>query len=180
MGKGLATIGLSTLDQAALESGVFNIRDFNLRTLHEGLSVTPIELQLQWRVTYDRGFVGAEALRARRAAGISRRTTTFTAAAPVAIGDRVFWSGRSIGEVMAFGWSPDRGDFVGLALLDIAVAHPGIDAFVVEATTGAVPIVTRSPPLVASRSLKVDLAAHAANAFPNAAPPPAGEAPEWE
>ena len=151
---GVREAGLAALDQCALENWHFSMR------LLEGADadqpLTPLELQLQWRVSYEKDFVGAEALRARRGSGARGRATCFTAASPVVSGQRVIYDARDIGAVLATTESCTRGDAVGVALLDTVLAHPGIDRFVVDMPTGPVPIVTRTPPLINNRSLYVD------------------------
>ncbi|MBW2532255.1 MAG: aminomethyltransferase family protein, partial [Deltaproteobacteria bacterium] len=65
----LVEVGQEALDQCALENWFFNIR-------REGLaSASPIELQLQWRLSPTKEFVGSAALAALRAAGQRRRNT---------------------------------------------------------------------------------------------------------
>jgi glycine cleavage system aminomethyltransferase T len=149
----LRLVALAALDQAALENWQFNIRA--LPTAARG-ALTPIELQLQWRVGAERGFVGAPAFRARRATGPAARATCFTAAGPVAAGELVRHGDTIVGEVLVTGWSHARGDLVGTALIETAHAHPWIDAFVVDTGAGPVPISTRTPPLLDNRSLYVD------------------------
>jgi glycine cleavage system aminomethyltransferase T len=171
---GLGPVGLAALDQAALENWQFNIRALQgggalARTL------TPLELQLQWRVGYDRAFVGVEALRARRAQGPAVRLTSFTARADVAAGQPVLWDREVVGEVLACGWSHTRGEQVGAALITTRLAHPGIDAFTAGTAAGAVPLRTRTPPLLDNRSLYVDphrhsYAARTAEVFPPLVP----------
>jgi glycine cleavage system aminomethyltransferase T len=151
----LGPVGLAALDQAALENWQFNIR-----ALRAGGSlaraVTPLELQLQWRIGYDRPFVGADALRARRAQKLAVRLTSFTAKADVAAGQVVSWDGEPIGEVLACGWSHTRGEQVGAALITARCAYPGIEAFVAGTPAGPVALYTRTPPLLDNRSLYVD------------------------
>ncbi len=157
---GVREVGLEALDQCALENWHFSMR--LLEAADADVPLTPIELQLQWRVSYDKDFVGAEALNARRASGARGRTTCFTAAAPVAPGQRILYDGQLIGSVLAATQSCTRADAVGVGLLDTPVAHPGIDRFVVETPEGPVPIITRTPPLINNRSLHVDPNRHSA------------------
>jgi glycine cleavage system aminomethyltransferase T len=156
---GIEPVGLATLDQAALENWFFNIRA--LRDTERVSLLTAIEMQLQWRVGYDRDFVGVAALRARRAAGPAVRATCFTAEGPLSPGETVIHAGDVIGEVLAVGWSHTLGKVVGIALLETRYAHPRIDAFLVRGAQGEVPIRTRTPPLVNNRSLYVDPHRHA-------------------
>jgi glycine cleavage system aminomethyltransferase T len=150
--RGLRPVGLAALDQAALENWYFNVRSLQAAAR----PLTPLELQLQWRVAYDRDFVGAPALRARRAQGASHRATCFSAAQPIAPGAPISLAGRPVGEVLAAGWSTTRGELVGIALIEARYAHPRIDHFVAQGAEGEVPIRTRTPPLLNNRSLHVD------------------------
>jgi glycine cleavage system aminomethyltransferase T len=149
---GLVHAALPALEHCALENWFFNIR-------REGrLAVTPIELQLQWRVAYAKPFVGHEALRDRRARGPDRRLTCVTSPTPLSTDDVVALGNSAVGVVVNAGLVP-TGDhdaapfFTSLALLDIDVAHPGIDELV---ASGSVHVTTVSPPTVDNRSLHVN------------------------
>lgn len=150
----LGVASLDALDQCALENGFFNIR----REGRAGL--TPLELQLQWRTSYARSYVGADALRARRQAGSTQRITHLVAAEPLAAGDAVLLDGAPIGALLQAGASPLRGDWVGLALLDRPYAHVGVDRYAVARGGGLVPVRTLSPPLLDNRSLYVSPQRH--------------------
>jgi aminomethyltransferase len=154
-GLGAREVGLAALDQAALEGWHFNIRALRGAAAAD---LTPVELQLQWRVSYDpqRRYVGAEALRARRARGAAVRLTCFSAAGPVAAGDAVTMGERIVGRVLAAGFCHARGEEVGMALLERSLAHPGIHDWRARTGAGEVPLVTRTPPLLDNRSLYVD------------------------
>jgi aminomethyltransferase len=147
------SVGREALDVCALENWHFNIR--TLRDTPLARPLTPIELQLQWRVDYRRDFVGAEALRARRAAGASVRATSFVSPAAVSAGDGMALDGQPCGEVLAAAPSPTLGGHVGIALLDARLAHPGLE-LEVAAADGPTTVATRTPPLVRNRSLFVD------------------------
>lgn len=150
----LAPVGLAALDLCALENWHFNIRAPRDTSLVQPL--TPIELQLQWRVSYQRDFVGAEALRARRAAGAAVRATSFVAAQAIAPGQAILFEGWPCGEVLASALSPTLGAWTGIALLPVRLAHPGIADFVAQGEDAPVAITTRTPPLINNRSLFVD------------------------
>jgi glycine cleavage system aminomethyltransferase T len=148
------SVSLDALDLCALENGFFNIR----REGRAGLD--PLELQLQWRVTYAREYVGAAALRARRAAGLKRRVTHVIAGEPLAAGDAVVFADKPIGALLQASASPLRGDWVALALLDLPYAHAGIDRYVARRGDREVPLRTVSPPLINNRSLYVSPQRH--------------------
>src|SRR5215813_2820343 len=155
---GLAEADVAALDQCALENWHFSIRALGERQWTGEL--TPGELQLRWRVDGRKEFLGSEALRRRLSAGIVQRVTCFVANAPVAPGQAIVLDQEHVGSVLHAGWSSTRGDWVGWALLDVAVASPGVDRFRVSAVDGPVPIRTHSPPLLDNRSLFVDPRKH--------------------
>ncbi len=149
----LAVADRAVLDQAALENWFFNIR-------REGRAgVTPIELQLQWRVSPRKPFVGSEALGWARAAGVARRLTCLVGPGPYAAGDPVRLAGADAGRVVNAGASVVRGDWVALALVDLAWAHPGLPFEVVH-DGRASPARSVSPPVLNNRSLHVSPQLH--------------------
>jgi glycine cleavage system aminomethyltransferase T len=143
---------LEALDQCALENWFFNIR-------REGQEpVTPIELQLQWRVAYDKEFVGSAALRERRRAGARQRLTSILAGDAVAVGEKVVLEGVEVGRVVNAGYSHMLGAWVALALIDIAWAHPGIT--VLRVGPEGVSARSVSPPVLNNRSLAISPQLH--------------------
>ena len=140
----LAAVGLEALDVCALESWHFSMRNMRRAEL------TPIELQLQWRVVYTREFIGAEALRARRAEGAKARVTCFSSAAEFTPGERVRLGELEVGEVLAARASPTLGVTVGSVLLDRRFAHPHLSL-----TAGDRALRTMTASLVDNLSLRV-------------------------
>lgn len=126
-------------------------------TRQRGDDLTPVELQLQWRVSFGKSFVGSAALRERRAARDLRRATAIRSPHPIVQGNDVTFDGARIGVVLDAGPAPTLGGFVGVALLDAAYAHAGIDRY--EAGGGS--IRTFSPPAVNNRSQYVNPQRHA-------------------
>ncbi|MDH3653491.1 MAG: hypothetical protein OEN21_04435 [Myxococcales bacterium] len=149
-----AEVSLEALDLCALENGFFSVRHGSV----EGL--TPMELQLQWRVSTRKRFPGVAAMEQRRARGIGRRLTHFVARDEVKSGDVLRGPEAPVGEVMTAAFSPGVGGVVGTALLDISVAHPGIDEFFASDRDPASPIWTVSSPMLLNRSLLVDPRRH--------------------
>jgi glycine cleavage system aminomethyltransferase T len=142
----VAETDLPALDQCALENFFFNIR-------REGsLALTPLELQLQWRVSYQKEFFGAAALRARRAQGISARLTTMVSQRPLALGDALFLGDRPVGKIVNAGYSDTRKDHVALGLVDMPWAHPGLPMQAGPGRTGALTVAT---PVINNRSLYI-------------------------
>ena len=149
----LVPVGLEALDGCALENGHFSIR--MRRTTPFARPLTPIELQLQWRVAYDKEFTGAEALRARRAEGFTVRTTGFTADGALAPGTPLQMGDEDAGEVLAATFSHGLGMWVGSALLHRRLAHPHV-ALTATSEAGIVRVTTRTTPLVYNASLQID------------------------
>jgi len=140
---GLRQAGIGTLARAALENFCF----WPHAEGRHGL--TPLELQLQWRLPPDGEHVAAAALRARRTAGWTSRIVPFHAA-EASVGDRVLSGEAPIGRVLrAEPWGHGEG-VVGLALLALSHAHPGFTW-----RTGRGELRTVPAPLVVNRSLHV-------------------------
>jgi glycine cleavage system aminomethyltransferase T len=145
----LAEISLAALETAQLENLFWNPR----RDSAPGL--TPIELQLQWRVSYDREFPGSAALHRRRQTA-HRRAVLLCADRELPADARVVADGRDIGGVLHAGASPTRGDWLAIAIVERALAHAGLGGF----TVGGVPARTLSAPAIDNRSLLVDPQRH--------------------
>jgi glycine cleavage system aminomethyltransferase T len=165
----LRKVGVAALDHCALENWFFSMRHLRDTTLAEPL--TPLELQLQWRVSYDRDYVGADALRARRARGIEVRTSSVSSEAELSPGQRVQLGSQDVGEVLAAGRSALLGRHVGVALLATRLAHPGVTGLSAHGAALRV----HSPPLINNRSLHVDVHRHSyatrhADTFPELVP----------
>lgn len=151
----LVPVGLDALAQCSLENGFFDVR----REGRHGL--TPIELGLQWRVSYRKDHVGAAALAAQRASGVARRATYLVSEAPIAEDDPVWLEGARVGHVLSAGSSPILSAHVGVALLDRPYFHAGIDRFTAGGEGARVRITTVSPPVLVNRSLYINPQRHA-------------------
>ncbi len=149
---GLVEADLAALDACALENWHFFMRSLKAG----GAELSPLELQLQWRVDPERPFRGSAAYRERSRRGPVRRLTCFTAGELVLAGEVVQLDGRGVGTVLTAGPSEARGDVVGWALIDVRLAWPGISRFCVASGGKSVAIETRSPPLLDNRSLFID------------------------
>jgi glycine cleavage system aminomethyltransferase T len=149
----LAEISPAGLTVAALENWFWNPR----RDVRPGL--TPIELQLQWRVTYDRAFPGSQALAARRHS--ARQRVVLAASSAELVDDAAITAGdRTVGLVLHAEWSPTREDWLAVALLDGPIAHAGLTGLIAQTPAGPAPIRTLSAPAVNNRSLYVDPQRH--------------------
>lgn len=145
----LARAELEDLDHCALENFFFNVR-------REGRTgATPLELQLQWRVSRRKEFVGSDALAARRADGVRERLVCLAGAGPISVGDTLEHEGRAVGRVVNAGWSAPRGEWIANALVSRELAHSGVDGFGLAGAARRAPLRTVSPPVLDNRSLYV-------------------------
>ena len=142
----MARADASIRAQCVLENFFFDIH-------REGqYNLTPLELQLQWRLSSQKtAYPGAEAIHARRQSGWMHRLTCFTTPDPVNADAEITCEGEVVGHVLVAGYSPARGDYVGKALLRQPYWHAGLDAFQV----GDIPLKTISAPAINNLSLKV-------------------------
>lgn len=133
-------------DQCILENFFFDLN-------REGTyGLTPLELQLQWRLSNQKKmYPGAEAIQHLRKTGWDSRVTCFTSQKPNQPDAPILYEDEVIGKVLASGFSPLRGDYVGKALLNRPYWHAGISAY--RTTEG--PIQTIAAPAVENLSLKV-------------------------
>lgn len=145
----LAEISLAALECAGLENFFWNPR----RQARPGL--TPVELQLQWRVNYSRSFPGAAALAARRHTA-TQRAVLLAAAAPMQDDAAVVADGHRIGTVLHTDRSPTRGDWLAVAVVDREVAHAGLTGLSVAGVAAQ----TLSAPSINNRSLYVEPQRH--------------------
>ncbi|MDP2314392.1 MAG: hypothetical protein Q8P41_15935 [Pseudomonadota bacterium] len=162
----LAEASLDALDLCALENAFFSIRTPGVTEL------TPVELQLQWRVDRRRTFPGRAALERARDAAPPRVTwLRGPPGAPIpAVGTPVELDGERIGEVLVARRSLVLEGPVGQALLARPFAHPGL-----EVRVGGEPLRTVSAPVLHNRSLFMDAQRHAwasraTDVFPPLAP----------
>lgn len=160
--------GQDALDQCALENWFFNIRREGRET------VTPIELQLQWRVSSRKDYVGSQALARRREEGPKQRLTAFVGGDPLKIGDTIRVKSTSVGRIVNAGFSTTYDKWIALGLLDIAWAYPGIDVFHVDRNERSIPLCSVSPPVINNRSLYLNPQIHSFSTrhefeFPNLA-----------
>ena len=150
----LGTASLDALDLCALESWFFNIRK-------EGAeNVTPIELQLQWRVAYQKSFTGLETLLKQKKKGPKERLTGITSNDRLDYGAKIIFEDLTIGRIVNAGYSHIRNEWIGLALVQTDWAYPGIDRYKATRDSILIPIKTISPPFLNNRSLHVNSQIH--------------------
>jgi len=137
------------LDLAALEAGFFNVR----KQVRPGL--TPVELQLQWRVSAGRSYPGSAVLEQHRKSPRGR-VAMIASVRELPIDAAIELGGERVGSVLDSGWSHTRDEAIGIALLDVAVSHAGLRGF----TCGDIAVRTISSPAINNRSLYVDPQRH--------------------
>lgn len=142
-------VGRTALDLCALEAGFFNVRT----QVRDG--ITPVELQLQWRVSAGRTYPGSDAV-ARHRKEPRARVAMIAAARELPIDAAIELDGERVGSVLDIGWSFTRNEALGVALLDVAVSHAGLAGFSCAGTA----VRTISSPAVNNRSLFVDPQRH--------------------
>ena len=142
---------LGHADEAAWSQCLLENQSFDMN--QEGrLGLTPMELQLQWRLSSRKqGYPGAAAIASIRRSGWDRRVTLFRTQGEAAAGAEVTCQGRQVGKVLACGYSPARGDYVGKALIQRPYWHAGLDDFRV----GTEALTTISAPAVRTLSMTV-------------------------
>ncbi|HYG74382.1 MAG TPA: glycine cleavage system aminomethyltransferase GcvT [Planctomycetota bacterium] len=113
---------------------------------HElSLDITPLEAGLDWAVSLEKDFVGVEALRKQKAAGVPRALAAlkFTGRQPARADHPVFAGDKKVGYVTSGTFGPTVGGAIALALVETPAAAIGtalqaevrgnrIDAVVVE------------------------------------------------
>ena len=132
--------------QCVLENFIFDIEQEG----RHNLSV--MELQLQWRVSrLKSSYPGAKAINQIRHSGWNKRLTCFTSDELIEIDETITCYGDSKGKVVALGYSPLRGDYVGKAIISSPYWHSGIDVY----CAGKVKIQTISAPSISNKSLRI-------------------------
>ncbi len=140
--------GLDAIDYCGLENWFFNARREGRRHLD------PRQLQLQWRLEPGKDAWGREGFELRRGES-GQRLTAFAAAEALQPGVPIHFDDSEIGEILRVAPRHRGTGTLGLALLDLAFAHAGIDRYTVPHQGSTVPIQTLSPPFVTNRSLFV-------------------------
>lgn len=148
----LGPASLAALDACAHENWFFDIR----RDARFGL--TPLELQLQWRISYAKTYPGSERLLELRRERQRRRVVLVASDEPMPSGGRIELGGLHVGHVLCAEPSPTRGDVLGIALVDVPYSHPGLGALAIDGRRTRARVV--SAPAVNNLSLYVDPQRH--------------------
>jgi len=145
---------LAALDHCALENWFFNVR-------REGAeNLTPLELQLQWRISYQKDYVGAEAMRRRRAQGVKRRLTCLVGGGPLRPGMELFYDRHPVGHIVNAEFSAAKQEWVAQGLVDTRLCRPRISGFSAGSASAPASLRTFLPPVINNRSLYVNPQRH--------------------
>ncbi|MFO0546948.1 MAG: hypothetical protein U0271_01105 [Polyangiaceae bacterium] len=126
----LTPVDRATLDLAALENGFFCARGVG------AFERDPLTLQLRWRLSNDKDYVGREALDVRAANRRRERITWLATDAPIAAGDAIEAFGEDVGRVLAALSSPAIGRSLAVARIMPPWAWSGLSCLTVRRTTG--------------------------------------------
>ena len=149
-GDGLIATGLGSRDSLRLEMGMALYGN----DLDEGH--TPLEAGLAWVTKLDKGdFVGREALKAQKEAGVARRLVGFR------LKERGFprphypvsFNGETVGEVTSGTLSPTLGEGIGMAYVPTVASKAGTEIGIVIRDR-AIPAEVVKPPFHTSGTVK--------------------------
>jgi len=89
--------------------------------------ITPLEADLEWAVSLEKDFLGAEALRRQKQQGVPRKLAALKLAGrqPARAGHPVFKGTRQVGTVTSGTFGPTVGSAIALALVETEAAAPG-------------------------------------------------------
>lgn len=151
----LTDVCLDAVDLCSFENWFFNARK-------EGqMGLGPLELGLQWRVSYGKEYVGSAALAARRKIEKKQRIACALSRAQLPSSAVTTKQGEVIGRVLRSEHSPTIGAYMNMVLLDCAYAYSGLDSYMVKMDDATeIQILTVSPPVINNRSLYVNAQKH--------------------
>jgi aminomethyltransferase len=118
------------------------------------LKLTPMELQLQWRLSRSKKhYPGSLSIENIRKRGWKRRMVCFITKDALQQEDQITINGEVVGFVICLGFSPSLNEFVGKAMIDEPFWHASLDGFKV----GDKSLRTVSPPVISNKSLKINI-----------------------
>ncbi|MBK4715277.1 MULTISPECIES: aminomethyltransferase family protein [Tenebrionibacter/Tenebrionicola group] len=133
-------------------------------SIYADYSRSPVELQMQWAVQYDKeDFIGKDAVVALSGEGSSRKLVGIVPVAEcqgIASDDKVLVDGVEVGTIVKGVYSPARQSFIALALIDSEYAYSDIDGFSVQTQNGPVAAKTNSVPFLYNFSMLVSPTEH--------------------
>lgn len=132
--------------------------------MFDGFSNSPIELQMQWAVQYDKDdFVGKDAVEALSETGAERKLVGLmpTAACDgIATSANVLVDGNPVGVVVKSVYSPACQAHIALAMVNSDYAWSDIDGFAIETAGGSVAAKTHNLPFLYNFSMLVSPTEH--------------------
>lgn len=153
----LQHVSLEAVDLCSFENWFFNARK-------EGqLGLGPLDLGLQWRVSYGKQYIGSSALVARRQTGAKQRAVCAVSRLSLPLSAEIVSpNGTKIGRVLRSEHSPITDVHINMVLLDSPYAYAGIDSYrvMISESGSSIPMLTVSPPVINNRSLYVNPQKH--------------------
>jgi glycine cleavage system aminomethyltransferase T len=150
----LEMAGYEALDYCALENNTFNV------TKEGSIGVNPRELQLQWRISYQKQFIYRDVLEKIREEPLQRRLTAIFSDSPFYEKEKIYYDQREIGFIVnAYRFLSGNG-YIGLAMLDRPYAESGIPYYNTQNEAQSALICTVSPPFINNYSLVVNPQIH--------------------
>ena len=148
-GSGMKPIGLAARDTLRLEM------KYALYGNDIDESTSPLEAGLAWAVKLDKEFIGVEALRAQKAAGIGRRLVAFEAEGRriPRQGYPILIDGREVGEVRSGTFSPSLRRAIGTAYVKRPHTKAGTEIMIMVRDR-AIPARIVKPPFYKAGSLR--------------------------
>ncbi len=132
--------------------------------IYDGYSRSPVELQMQWAVQYDKeDFVGKEAVEAQSNDGVERKLVGIVPVgdcAGIASNDKVQVNGEDVGVIVKGVYSPARQSWIALALVDSEYAYSDIAGFDIQTGSGTVAAKTHNVPFLYNFSMLVSPTEH--------------------
>ncbi len=128
-------------------------------------SRSPIELQMQWTVRYDKeDFIGQAALSSELAQGVGHRAVGMMIDgkpdAMPARGDKIYLGQQQIGVVITCGYSDDLDAVLGRVLLENYYAWADTEAYEIQTATARIVIKTSAVPFARNYSFLVNPSEH--------------------
>jgi glycine cleavage system aminomethyltransferase T len=132
-----------------------SIENFFFDLNREGqYQLTPPELQLQWRLSQNKKkYPGSDAMQTIRTNGWQKRLTSFVTNNQAKVNDVVYYENNEVGQVLSIGYSPQRMEYVGKALIRKPFWHAGLKGFHVNNQE----LETISAPAINNRSIHINL-----------------------
>lgn len=122
----------------------------------------PIELQMQWAISYDKDeFIGKEAIQYRSDNGaankiIGARILNFNKNINILKGDEVFYQDEKIGVVIQVGYSFILNNYIARVLLKKEFAYVDIEDYIIRTSNGDIGFITVSIPFINNLSLIIN------------------------